>query len=1152
MCRKLICLISLGLVLSIAGNVSADLVGHWKLDDGSGTVAADSSGNGYDGTITDAEWTEGVHGGALNFDALGQIDVPSESWATIDKQLTVAFWVYGDPALQPMSQTNFAAFQDPSNNEARLFSCHVPWGNSTVYFDTGGTSTSGGYDRISKSATPDEFSGQWNHWTFTKDADAGEMKIYHNSVLWHSGTGMNRPMAGVTGVTISGRPDHTEPYGGLMDDVRLYDHVLSDVEILGAMEGKVWPYAFSPSPADGTLRADTWVSLSWRPGALATSHDVYLGDNFDDVNDGLGDTFRGNQDVDSTYLVAGFAGYPYPDGLVNGTTYYWRIDEVNEADPNSPWKGDIWSFWIPSIKAYEPNPADGAKFIDPESVDLTWTAGFGAKLHTIYFGEDYDTVANATDGAATGFASYSLGPLELEKTYYWRIDEFDGAATHTGEVWSFRTMPDIAITDPNLIAWWKLDEGSGNTALDWSGHGNHAAIGGTPDFVPGYDGDALDFDGSTDFIDVDGQLASGTFSLTMWIRPRDIPYLSGYYAVLHNDAWNAGSLHVHLRNTSSLINADINGGPAAESATVLQADRWYHCALTVTDEGGNASQLYINGVLEASGSGGDGTPYLGPMVIGAWENGTSRHYHGLMDDIRVYNRVLTADEVKETMRGDPLVAWDPSPVNSSTPDIDSTLPLTWSPGDKASQHDVYFGTDKAFVENADASDTGDTYRGRQSGTSYTPPEGVEWGGGPYYWRIDENNNDGTVTKGRVWTFTVADFILVDDFESYDAGDNQIWYAWHDGLGYGAPGTDPYFAGNGTGSAVGDETTASYTEETIVNSGGQSMPLAYDNNKQGYAKYSEAELTLTAPRDWTKNEVEELSLWFRGYAGSVGSFVEGPVGTYTMTGAGADIWNNGPGAGEYYDEFHYAYKMLTGAGSIVAKVESVQETNVWAKAGVMIRETLEGGSKHAFSCVTPGSGVSFQSRPDPGAASSNFNQGDFTAPYWVKLERDVAGNFSAYHSANGSSWQLIEEGAARNIPMTSNVYIGLALTSHEAAITCEAVFTNVTITGTVGPQWANQDIGITSNAAEPLYVAVSNTAGQPAVVVHDDPAAATIDTWTEWRIPLQAFADQGIVLTNVDKIAIGLGTQGNTTIPGGSGKMFFDDIRLFRPEPLDGI
>jgi hypothetical protein len=114
------------------------------------------------------------------------------------------------------------------------------------------------------------------------------------------------------------------------------------------------------------------------------------------------------------------------------------------------------------------------------------------------------------------------------------------------------------------------------------------------------------------------------------------------------------------------------------------------------------------------------------------------------------------------------------------------------------------------------------------------------------------------------------------------------------------------------------------------------------------------------------------------------------------------------------------------------------------------------------------------------------------------------------------------------------------------LTCQAVFSNVTTTGSVNGQWAHQDIGIASNAAEPLYVAVSNAAGNPAVIVHNDPAAAQIDIWTEWIIPLQAFADQGIVLTNVDRIAIGLGTRGNTTAPGGSGKMFIDDIRLYRP------
>jgi hypothetical protein len=74
---------------------------------------------------------------------------------------------------------------------------------------------------------------------------------------------------------------------------------------------------------------------------------VYFSDNFDDVNDGTGDAFRVNQVP--TYVVVGLPDSPYPDGLILGTTYYWRVDEVNDTEPNSPWKGPVWSFTIEPI-----------------------------------------------------------------------------------------------------------------------------------------------------------------------------------------------------------------------------------------------------------------------------------------------------------------------------------------------------------------------------------------------------------------------------------------------------------------------------------------------------------------------------------------------------------------------------------------------------------------------------------------------------------------------------------------------------------------------------------------------------------------------------------------------------------------------------------
>ncbi|MBC8216828.1 MAG: hypothetical protein H8E73_00030, partial [Planctomycetes bacterium] len=432
------------------------------------------------------------------------------------------------------------------------------------------------------------------------------------------------------------------------------------------------------------------------------------------------------------------------------------------------------------------------------------------------------------------------------------------------------------------------------------------------------------------------------------------------------------------------------------------------------------------------------------------------------------------------------------------------------------------------VKNADASDATGVYRGSQSGTSFTPAEGVEWGAGPFYWRIDENNTDGTVTEGRVWTFTVADFILVDDFESYtdnDAEGEAIWQSWMDG--FDAPAD---------GSQVGD-LLPPYAEQTIVHGGVQSMPLIY-NNTAG-VRNSEAVLTLTAPRDWTKHGVGVLSLWLRGYPASVGSFTEGPVGTFTMTGSGADIAGTS-------DQFHFAYRALTGPATIIARVNSVQNTHAWAKAGVMIRETLETNSKHASVFVTPENGVAFIGRTDPDIASFSENETGITAPHWVKLERDAVGNFTASRSTNGSTWLPIGSAFPENIPMDGTIYVGLALTSHDAAQTCEAVFSNVTITGNVGAQWQHQDVGILNNAAEPLYVALSNATGAPAVVVHDDPGAATLDAWTEWVIDLQKFADQGVNLADIDKIAIGLGATGDAGAAGGSGTVFVDDITLLRP------
>ena len=197
-----------------------------------------------------------------------------------------------------------------------------------------------------------------------------------------------------------------------------------------------------PEPAEGVLLSGTEASLGWLPGGYAASHNVFFGDNFVNVDSATTDDtdiFIGTT-TDSIFLV-GSAGSPYPEGLSPGTTYYWRIDEVNDLHPDSPWKGDVWSFTIPSKTAFNPIPVDGVMFVDP-NITLSWIPGADSVTHSLYFGDNLQDVQASTGGTAKGpvnTASYNPSLLELEKTYYWRIDEFDGRETHTGNVWSFTT-----------------------------------------------------------------------------------------------------------------------------------------------------------------------------------------------------------------------------------------------------------------------------------------------------------------------------------------------------------------------------------------------------------------------------------------------------------------------------------------------------------------------------------------------------------------------------------------------------------------------------------------------------------------------------------------------------------------------------------------
>ena len=182
----------------------------------------------------------------------------------------------------------------------------------------------------------------------------------------------------------------------------------------------------------------------------------------------------------------------------------------------------------------------------------------------------------------------------------------------------------------------------------------------------------------------------------------------------------------------------------------------------------------------------------------------------------------------------------PTPLDQDASDVEQARFLSWWPGSDASEHDLYIGTDSAAVEDTDTSDTTGVYRGRQQASEYTLPEDMQ-PGQTFYWRVDEVTADGVITKGDLWSFSVADYLIVDGME---AGDEPMWNIWWDGW------ADP----NNGGSAVW------YPEAGIVHGGAQCLFLTYDTSA---TPISQVQHVWETPQDWTRRGVEVLVLWAYG-------------------------------------------------------------------------------------------------------------------------------------------------------------------------------------------------------------------------------------------------------------------------------------------------
>ncbi len=727
-----------------------------------------------------------------------------------------------------------------------------------------------------------------------------------------------------------------------------------------------------------------------------------------------------------------------------------------------------------------PQPDSGAVDI-PRDVVLSWVAGDSAVTHDVYFGASFDDVNAASRSnplgvlLSQGQTNTTFDPpgiLDFGTTYYWRVDEVNGAPDFTifkGDVWSFTAEP-FAYPVANIIA---------------TTNGISAEGAGPQNIVDGSGLNAAD--------------QHSTTSTHMWLAdpPEDDPLYIQFefdrlYKLYEMLVWNYnvqfelllgfGIKDVTIEYSENGTDWAVLGDAELAQATARET----YTANTTIDLQGVAAR------------------FVRLAVNSGW--GTRGQY-GLSEVRFMYI---------------PVHAREPQPADGAI-GLEPDVTLSWRPGREAATHEVHLSASKAAVEDGTALiDAVDT-------ASYAPA-GIEFGS-RYYWRIDEVNNAEAVSTwaGEVWTFVTQEYTLVEGFESYtddiDAGE-AIFDTWLDGWV------------NETGSTVGHLQTP-FAERTIVRSGRQSMPLSYDNTEPPF--YSEAERTFETARNWTVNGADTLRLFV---AGQAPAFLETADGTILMNAIGNDIWNQA-------DQFRYAYRTLSGNGSITARVEYLDNSpDPWVKAGVMIRRTTEHGAVNAMMAMTggDGGGASYQYREMAGGASDSWNtfpDGPFSPPYWVRVSRD-GNTITGYTSPDGQDWT--PRGDPVTLTMTDPVLIGLALTSHNINQATSAEFSNVTFTGNVSATWEVAEIGVAQpagNDVAPLYVAIEDASGASAAVTHPDARIVTRSGWNEWAIPYSDLA--GVNMSGVRTMYIGIGNR-NAPTTDGTGTIYVDDIGFGKPFP----
>jgi len=308
----------------------SSLIACWKLDETSGAVAYDSSGNGNDGTLTGSpKWATGKLKGALDLNGTSDyVDCGNPPLFTFSDAITVSAWVNIrsiSGAWMCAVAKGENAWRISVNNTAQSFHFGIAIYTSTNPSVNGGTQVG---------------LGEWHHVTGTYDGKT--INLYLDGVVDATVGNTTGIGSSTTHLLIGENPEQTGRYwNGLIDDVRVYRRAIQPADIQTLMRGLWDPIAEDPSPADDATDVPRDGILAWKPGPFAKTHNVYFGTDFEDVNTATRTSSNGllvsqGQDA-NTYDPAGLFAF--------GQTYYWRVDEVNAPPTDSTvYKGAVWGF----------------------------------------------------------------------------------------------------------------------------------------------------------------------------------------------------------------------------------------------------------------------------------------------------------------------------------------------------------------------------------------------------------------------------------------------------------------------------------------------------------------------------------------------------------------------------------------------------------------------------------------------------------------------------------------------------------------------------------------------------------------------------------------------------------------------------------------